>query len=153
MLILYIEDEIYKAKDVMHFIESYKNHKIIWKKSYLNGLLELEDNRFDLIILDMSLPLYDSDSGQGEMNEFDPLAGIHFLDEMKRVGYTEKVIIITAYDYIKKDETQIISLANLKKEMKNEYPENYVDGIFYSDDSLEWQEILNLYLQEKGNNL
>ena len=153
MLILYIEDEIYKAKDVMHFIESYRNHKIIWKKSYINGLLELEDNRFDLVILDMSLPLYDSDFGQGELNEFDPLAGIHFLDEMKRVGYSEKVIIITAYDYIKKDETQIISLANLKNEMQDEYPEKYVDGIFYSDDSLEWQEILNMYLQEKGSSL
>ena len=153
MLILYIEDEQYKAKDVMSFIESYKNHKIIWKKSYINGLIELEDNRYDLILLDMSLPLYDSDFEQDDMNEFDPLAGMHFLDEMKRVGYTEKVIIITAYDYIKQDETQSISLENLKKKIQNEYPENYVDGIYYSDDSLEWQKTLNLYLQEKGTGL
>ena len=69
MLILYIEDEQYKAKDVMSFIESYKNHKIIWKKSYINGLIELEDNRYDLILLDMSLPLYDSDFEQDDMNE------------------------------------------------------------------------------------
>ncbi|MBD5507500.1 MAG: response regulator [Lachnospiraceae bacterium] len=146
MVILYIEDEQHKAKDLINFIESYKEHKIIWKKSYINGLIELEENRYDLILLDMSLPLYDADFDLEGLNEFDPLAGIHFLDEMKRVGYTEKVIVITAYDYIKKDETQSISLENLKKEMQNQYPENYVDGIFYSDDSLEWQNTLNLYL-------
>lgn len=144
--ILYVEDEEEKAKEVMSYLGI--THEIILTKSYSSCIGTVYEDRFDLILLDMSLPLYDYDSEDNEENEFDTFAGIDIINELTRLERGEKVIVITAYDYLGEDDNRV-DIHQLNSRMSNEYPDMYLGIIHYDASSLEWkrqlQEIIDKY--------
>lgn len=140
MEILYVEDEQNKARQVIQAIrESIPSANILLKNSYNAALMEISRENLDLILLDMSLPLYDiSESMEYEEdNDFEPFAGIDLLEELVRIDSEKKVVIITAFDVLGEDDNKI-NLAQLDKKMKEEYKDNYRGIIYYNSSSLEW---------------
>lgn len=136
MRILYVEDEEEKAKEVMNHLKN--NHDILLTKSYSSCVSAIYDNKYDLILLDMSLPLYDYDSDDNEENEFDTFAGIDIINELLRLERREKVVVITAYDYLGEDDNRV-DISQLDTRMRNEYSEMYLGIIHYDASSLEWK--------------
>ena len=140
MEILYVEDEQNKARQVIQAIrESIPSANILLKNSYNAALMEISRENLDLILLDMSLPLYDiSESMEYEEdNDFEPFAGIDLLEELVRIDSEKKVVIITAFDVLGEDDNKI-NLAQLDTKMKEEYKDNYRGIIYYNSSSLEW---------------
>lgn len=146
MNILYVEDEEEKAKEVVTYLS--EKNKVVLKKSYSSGVSAIYDSSYDLILLDMSLPLYDYGSEDEDENEFDTFAGIDIIDELVRLERTEKVAIITAFDILGEDDNRV-DVHQLDERLKHEYDKNYIGIIYYDVSSLEWrrelQEIIKKY--------
>ena len=146
MNILYVEDEEEKAREVVTYLS--EKNSVALRKSYSSGVSAIYDNTYDLILLDMSLPLYDYGSEDDDENEFDTFAGIDIIEEIIRLERREKVAIITAFDILGEDENRI-DVYQLDKRLRQEYAENYIGTIYYDVSSLEWrrelQEIIEKY--------
>lgn len=140
MEILYVEDEQNKARQVIQVIkENIPSVNILLRNSYNAALMEIGRENLDLILLDMSLPLYDVSEAMEyeEDNDFETFAGIDLLEELVRIDSKKKVIIITAFDVLGEDDNRI-NLMQLDEKMKKEYCDNYKGIIYYSSSSLEW---------------
>lgn len=140
MEILYVEDEQNKAHQVMQVIkDNIPSANIYLRNSYNAALMEINRETLDLVLLDMSLPLYDISKCMEyeEDNDFETFAGIDLLEELVRLDSTKKVIIITAFDVLGEDDNRI-NLMQLDQKMKSEYRNNYRGIIYYNASSLEW---------------
>ena len=139
MEILYVEDEQNKAHQVMQVIkDNIPSANIYLRNSYNAALMEINRETLDLVLLDMSLPLYDISKCMEyeEDNDFETFAGIDLLEELVRLDSTKKVIIITAFDVLGEDDNRI-NLMQLDQKMKSEYRNNYRGIIYYNSSSLE----------------
>lgn len=140
MKILVIEDEENKANHVISLLHDAVKNDINWSRSYMGALIQLKRNQYDIVILDMSLPLNDNNHMQEDFNTF---AGLEILDELKRKRRKESVIVFTAFDILGEKEKRI-SLSELDEKMQIQYPSNYIGCVHYNALSLKWQdEILN----------
>lgn len=151
MKILFIEDEERKEKQVKEFIQSLnKNHIIFIEHSLMSGIKRIQNKEFDLVLLDMSLPLYDTESSLNEDNEFEPFAGLEIIEEMKRINYKVKTVIITAFDLIE-DDIRTLTLEQINSKLKEDYPEIHMESIFYNSSSLEWKKNLKEIIEKLGD--
>lgn len=150
MKVLFIEDEQSKERQIFEFMNSFNsNIEITTEKSLMSGIRKIQTEFFDLILLDMSLPLYDLGSDIDEINEFEAFAGIDILEEMFRIDYSGKVIVITAFDIIE-DDSKKLSLEQLDRQMKKDYPRLYEGCIHYNSSSLEWKRELEIMIMGLG---
>lgn len=152
MRILFIEDEIVKQNDILKFL----NEELLQKEvevvhSLMGGMLALSRNDYELVLLDMSLPLYDINGEDEEINEFEAFGGIEILDEIERRELSIKVLVITAFDVIE-DDTKKIQLEQLDEQMKQNYSDFYMGCVHYDQSSLEWKSELKKYIQKGDNN-
>lgn len=60
MKILFIEDEIVKQNDILKYLnEELSQNEVEVAHSLMGGMLALRKCGFEMVLLDMSLPLYD----------------------------------------------------------------------------------------------
>lgn len=145
MNVLYVEDEEVKAKEVMAFLD--KRYNVDFRKSLSGGLSAIQEKQYDLVLLDMSLPLYDYDSEDEEENDFETFAGIDILEELIRKSRNDKVVVITAFDILGEGENEKTML-QLDTNLQEEYKEIYLGLIYYDSSSLEWRRNLQSILEE-----
>lgn len=135
--ILIVDDDNYKVKNIRELICSIDKSFVITTAEALNpGLLEMRSNEYDLILLDMSLPVFSS----SESTNFDPFGGLAFLREMKRKNISTSVIIVTQYEIFGEGEFQKTSKV-IDEECKKCF-KNYKGIIIYSSVNNEWKEKL-----------
>lgn len=147
MKILVIEDEIGKQKEIVEFLKSeIDEYDIKIANSLMSAMLLVRKSIYDIIILDMSLPLYDLNGENEEVNEFEAFGGIEILEEISRKKLPVKAIVITAFDVIE-DDSRKLSLEQLDSQMKENYEEYYLGGIHYDQSSLEWKTELREFLR------
>lgn len=139
MKILYIEDEELKAKEVMELLQ--QMHEVQLVKSYSSGICAIMENIYDLILIDMSLPLYDYDSADRDENDFETFAGTEIMEELFRMKRNEKVIVITAFDILGEGDNQI-TVSQLDKKLNTDFNGKYCGIVFYDASSVEWRRIL-----------
>lgn len=135
--VLLVEDEINKAREIKNVLETNYKTTISFKevKSIQGALNELRDTHFDIVLLDMSLPLADSD------DSFQTFGGINILEELIRIESLSKVIVITAFDTLV-DRNETVKLTDLDEEMRDEYEEMYCGSIHYNISTVEWESLL-----------
>ena len=148
MKILSLEDENIKRRDIMNYLSTDLNiNDIDVVHSLMGGMLALKKKNYKMVLLDMSLPLYDINGEDEEINEFEAFGGIEILDEIERKELDVKVLVITAFDVIE-DDTKKIRLDQLDNQMKENYARFYLGCIHYDQSSLEWKYELKKYLKE-----
>ena len=123
MNILYVEDEEVKAKEVLASLDEKCN--VDFRKSLSGGLSAIQENQYDVVLLDMSLPLYDYDSEDEDENDFETFAGIDILEELMRKSRNDKVVVITAFDILGEGENEI-TMPQLDANLQEEYKEIYL---------------------------
>lgn len=147
MKILFIEDEPTKSKEISNFLtDKIPEVQILLAESFTCGVEKLRQEKFDLLLLDMSLPIFNYSTRIGSQNEFEPFAGLDILDEIYRLGLDLKTIVVTAFDVIGDNKNQV-KLSQLDQKMKDEYCEVYLGVIHYNVSSLEWKNELMQYIQ------
>lgn len=120
--ILIVEDEEKKVKSIISFINSLKSNLTIEViDNQIDSLNILAQKKFDLLILDMCLPLR---SGE----ELEELGGKNILDELNtRIDYKRPSTIIT-----------LTQFDTLQDEVRNKFPE--LGAIKYTIGQNDWQE-------------
>lgn len=149
MKILIIEDDPIKIEKLSKF---FVDEDILIKESFHSGLRELlKNSSIDLLILDMSLPLWENaDQGIGYNDE--QFGGTNILRELKRKKKGIPTILVTMFDVFSDGN---LTFEQLNQQLLNEYKPFYRGGVFYNASEDGWKEKLNFLVetikQEKQN--
>lgn len=140
MKILIADDDINKRERIKSFIVSKFNDKfeIYEQHSYQSSLRCIQDELFDLIILDMTMPTYDIslEENGGRIKVF---AGKEIMSKMIRRNIIMPVIVMTQFETFGEDE---VTFSELEQELKNSYGEIFEEIIYYHNGLTGWQEQL-----------
>lgn len=146
MKILFIEDHPLKQQQIKRYlVESWPDDEVEVKNSYISGLKELIRNhaRYDLLLLDISMPNYDI-SSEDSGGDWMPFAGKNILREMYLRDIPTKAIVLTMHGSF--DDG--IRITDLDNNFKAEFKENYVGYVYYSQISEEWKDKLHQLLND-----
>lgn len=148
MKILIIEDDDLKHQHLDKFIKEFvPNSFIEWRKSYHAGHKELIENNYDLILLDMSMHIYEKTAHE-HGGSFEKYAGRMLLSEIDINDIDTKVIVITGYDVYSDGKT----LETLKTELRDEFGDFYIDTIYFIGSDEKWKSELKELINREFNN-
>lgn len=141
MKIIIIEDDQNKLKQIEAFIKKHRPFTIISVcRSYQSGLSTVLTEPADLIILDMSMPTYDQSPHENGGRKR-PFAGKDILRQMMRREIASPVVIVTQFTRFG-EESEAISLDELRQELSHAHYPNYIETIYYSAEAANWEQSL-----------
>lgn len=137
--VLFVEDEVNKAREIREFLKIKFNDLCIHEeKSFQGAINAIRRHHYNLILLDMSLPL----SNDGA--DFETFAGLDVLEELNRIEAKCHVVVVTAFDVLTDINTEeSVNLVDLDKEMQEDFKEIYMGVIQYNISSIQWKESLS----------
>ena len=133
MKILVIEDDINKWTAISDFLQSYNGIEFSHQASYHTGMRALTKDNFDLLLLDMSMPVYDMETDARPL----ALAGRDILFQLRRRKISIQVIVMTQYE-----DFDGLSLLSLDRELQKEFPQLYKGFVYYNLIQDSWKETL-----------
>ncbi len=136
MRILIIEDNHNKLKQIKLFVgQTYPEISIHDAVSYTAGLRRIYEEQWDLLLLDMSLPIYDI--GQQETGgDKKSIAGKEIMKRMIHRKIFVPTIIITQFDTFGENE---VSISTLNKEFDKKLNQVWRGTINYEDSTNMWK--------------
>ena len=139
MKVLVIEDDQYKAKQLITFLHSSFNTTAIdIASSVSSGMNKIKSNKFDLILLDMSLPTYDvgpSETG-GRPQGFGGLELLRYID---RLNILTPIIIVTQYERFPDKGLKYLDLDSLNTMLLHEHTLTYRGLVFFATTNDNWK--------------
>lgn len=142
MRILIVEDDELKHSHIEKFIkDQYPDAYVNWKRSYHSGLDEILTNEYDLILLDMSMHIYER-TAQETGGSFETYAGRLILSEIELNEIDTKVIVITGYDVYGDGKT----IDMLKAELRSDFGDFYLDTVYFVSNQDNWKRQLKTIL-------
>ncbi|WGQ14520.1 hypothetical protein [Sphingobacterium faecium] len=128
--------------------ETFPVSMIEWKKSYQSGLDELLTNSYDLILLDMSMHIYEESNSEGGGN-FETYAGKMLLEEIELYNIITKVVVVTGYDVYGDGTT----LGSLKDELRRNHGEYYLGTVYFVSKEENWKKELYSLITTSFNSI
>ena len=144
MKFLLIEDDDYKADQIVQFLEN-QNHEIIVAKAYNTGMRKIVTQTYDIVLLDMTIPSFEI-SREHPTSRIRKYGGKDILFELDRREINIPIIVITQYQVFGDGEK---TLDRLDQELKNEFPTLYKGYVYYNSSALDWQENLIEKIREE----
>jgi CheY-like chemotaxis protein len=146
MKVLIIDDDTPKLTALLGFMKKhFPDSTIHIARSYNSGLREAITCAPDIILLDMSMPTYDTQDGVPGGRPR-PLGGLEILKEVRRRECRLKAIVVTQfYVFGDKDEKPLEELTNT---LEQEFAEYFLGTVFYKSSTDEWQQLLLKYLEK-----
>lgn len=143
--ILLVEDYEEKANNIIAFLEIEFPDLEVERCTAYNSAQETifeNPNKFDLILLDMSMTTYDlnTDASGGKP---EPTAGRDLLEGMYLREITTPVIVVTMYNVFGRKE-----LSAFHEELLESYPQNYKSYVFYSSQRSDWKNDLKKKIKQ-----
>ncbi|MFO7844253.1 MAG: response regulator [Bacteroidales bacterium] len=143
--IILIEDDFKKKEDIRNFLSSeLQINNIVIKESYQSGLRALIKNKYDLLLLDMSIPTWDKSIDEPGGN-FEKFGGYKILKEITRKKKPIKTILITMFDDFGESDTSI-TLSQLDNLLKTEFPDIYIGAVYYNIREEKWKADLSDFI-------
>ena len=143
--IIVIEDDFKKKEDIRNFLSAELSiNNIVIKESYQSGLRELIKNKYELLLLDMSIPTWDKSIDEPGGN-FEKFGGYKILKEITRKKKPIKTILITMFDDFGESDTSI-TLSQLDNLLKSEFPDIYIGAVYYNTREEKWKTDLSEYI-------
>ncbi|QDZ89817.1 hypothetical protein D0436_04635 [Shewanella decolorationis] len=146
MKILLVEDSADKRKIITDVVyKLIKKLNIDWVESVRGAMDRIDsDEKFDLVILDMSLPLFDISDDIPDGGEAESFGGHEIIQQMSFLNIITPVVIITHYRTFQGG----ITYEALNLELKESYPDIVKGMIYYDHPSSSWKDELLKYLKE-----
>jgi len=147
MNILIIEDDSNKLEEITYLLSKMKktlkqNIKIVSQGSFQSGLIEIFNNHYDLLLLDMTIPNFEitlHDDGGDSLD----IGGELIIKEMDREDKKIKTIIVTQYE-----EFNGISLSDIDNDLKKQYSNFYLGYVSYNASETTWKSELEKLIVE-----
>ncbi len=146
MRFLVVEDDDNKRRNILEFLGvHFTGIEVVQSASLVTGLREARRISPDLVILDMTLPNYDSNGPDpdGRMHAF---GGKEFLRQMARMAGTSKVIVLTQFESFG-EAPNVTGLVDLDAELRQKFPALYVGAVYYHASINEWEKNLKSMIE------
>ena len=144
--ILFVEDDQKKIDDVKAHFSSRTNFELSIRGSYQSGLRLLLKEDFDLLLLDMSLPMWDNEQ-TSTVGSFKKFGGYMLLNEIVRKNRPLSTIVFTMFDDFGESDNSL-SLKELDGHLVKDFGEIYLGAVFYSSKADVWQEELDVLINK-----
>lgn len=139
--ILLVEDSPHKASKVIEYINTLNlNISITHNLSFSSGSKAVENDVYDLILLDLSLPTYDK-VGSESGGRFRTFGGREIARKAFRNKKTTKILFITQYSAFS-DKGKSYSFEGYKTDLANDKNINFGGMILYHSASSSWKDSL-----------
>lgn len=139
MKILIIEDDKIKIEKLSSLLV---DDELELMESFQSGLHALRTNTYDLLVLDMTIPLWEKENNDINQN-YEQFGGEKILREMKRKRIAVPVILFTMFD-----KFPIGNEVMTFEQLSSKYKENfdfYIDAVYYDSRNDDWKNnLLNL---------
>jgi CheY-like chemotaxis protein len=140
MKILLVEDDEDKREDLISFILNNFDSEYKEVRSFQTALKTIQEENFDLILLDMTIPTFDITPSEGG-GRSQPFGGEMLLHEIVRRKIQVKVIIVTQFDVFGKGD-ELITVKDLDRKLSEKFSNNYVGTVQYKVSYTGWKELL-----------
>lgn len=137
MKIILIEDDDFKSKQIKSFLVDL-GHEIILKKAFNTGMKAITTEKFDLALLDMTIPSFEI-SPEHPTSRIRKYGGRDVLSEIERCEIELPSIVITQYRVFDDGE---MSIEKIDMELSQEFPQIYMGIVYYNSSAMDWQESL-----------
>lgn len=138
MHVLIVEDDRRKAQQIeAHVLSVFSDIEVSIAESVRSGVDAVEAAIPDLLLLDMTLPMFDKSSGEAGWKTR-MFGGKQILRELFRRGILPSVYVISGYEAFKSG-TKIESLEAITTALRDEYGECLLGATFYDTASDEWR--------------
>jgi DNA-binding NarL/FixJ family response regulator len=139
MKILIIDDSDYKVEGLMAVIADFSPHaNVSVARSFRSGVESAKKSLPDLMLLDMTLPTFEIGSTEAG-GRTRPFGGREILRELDAIGLKTRVIIVTQFDRFGERNQSRDELMN---ELREEFPDCFVGGVYYSVVDSAWRQAL-----------
>jgi CheY-like chemotaxis protein len=152
MIVLLVEDDEFKATDLVRLLlEHLPSPQVTRAASVTSALRAITSDRFDLIVLDMSLPTFDL-SGPGGGGSPQGQGGVEVLRLANRIRAEAQYIVVTQYPDIEIDGSDV-PLEHAADRLSKRFSVCVLACLPYEFDSDDWQHALKLTLSQlsRGN--
>lgn len=145
--IIVVEDDQSKADELLGFFRNNYSHcEVVLVTSYSSAMRIFQNQSFDLMILDMTLPTFADEHFTVERS-FEKFGGLMILRELKRKHKLLPTILFTMFDDFG-NRNERISLDQISLDLGKRYKEYFLGAVFYeSPPGRDWvislQKILN----------
>jgi CheY-like chemotaxis protein len=149
MKILIVEDDEPKAGQLSTFIKHrWPTYEIVIARSIRSGLEVVTTAPPTLVLLDMTIPTYDSYPGEvgGKPQNF---GGKEFLAQMDRFDIFIPVIVVTQFESFGQGSEKM-DLPELDNELSNEFGNVYRGAIYYHTALESWKQKLADLISSAG---
>ncbi|MGF7028678.1 MULTISPECIES: hypothetical protein [Sphingobacterium] len=133
MKILIIEDDRIKIDKLTSLL--YKCDFDL-RESFQSGLEALRSNNYDVLILDMTIPLWEKENNDINQN-YEQFGGEKILREMKRKAIIVPVILFTMFDKFPIGN-DVLTFEQISAKYKQNF-DFYVDGVYYDSRNDDWK--------------
>lgn len=137
MKIILIEDDEFKAKQIISFLEE-KCHEVILRKAFNTGMKTITTETFDLALLDMAIPSFEI-SPDHPSSRTRKYGGRDILSEIERCNLDLPSIIITQYRVFEDGD---VSIEKIDMELTQEFNGIYRGIVYYNSSTMDWQDKL-----------
>lgn len=149
MQILIVEDDVSKAEQLSAAVAvSAPDATLTVRRSYQSAVKEVTQRRYDLLVLDMSMPTYDI-NGPGQGGTIRGFAGWDVMRELKRRHIHVHTLVVTQFETFA-DGGERITLEQLGEELQNEFGKQYLGIVYFSALETKWKDELGKVVQERG---
>jgi len=147
MKVLLVEDDEDKREQLLTFLTEKINSEINDVRSFQSGLRMIKNNLYDLILLDMTMPTFDTSSAESG-GRSQPFGGEMLLHEMLRRNISTKSIVVTQFDIFGTGDDEI-TLPDLDFKLKETFP-NYCGVVQYHISYTFWKDDLLSKIKKAG---
>ena len=145
--VILIEDDEKKIDDISDFIKNRLNcETFVVRESYQSGVKEILSGRFDLLLLDMSIPTFDKTPYETG-GAYEKFGGYKVLREIIRKKKPVKTILITMFDDFGESDVSI-TISQIDNTLKDEFTDMFLGSVFYNATENKWQEELKKIIEE-----
>lgn len=142
MRVLVVEDDRYKRTEITSVLRGLAREIYIAEAESVNtACLHVYDERFDLVILDMSLPTFEQDAPGGGGSP-QGQGGLEVLRVLKRLGSRSQVIVVSQYPEIEL-ERQIFELGNAPSVLSDYFRVSVIGAVLYEFRNEAWKSFLS----------
>lgn len=151
MKIMIIEDNEHKRKKIKDFILNLSDDIHIDEAySYTTGLKKCLNNKYQLLILDMTMPTYEKSQSESG-GTFRTYGGKEIIRQLKRKNKELPFVIVSQYSKFS-DNTTTLSLDEISKQLKDVSPNFFIETVLYDTSSSNWKIILEEIIKVRIQN-
>lgn len=138
--ILIVEDDSYKRDSVESLLRELLDPPIVVESctAISTASLALARDRFDIVIVDMSIPSHPPIVGEGSPFSF-PSGGLDVLFEIDELGHESKCIVLTQYPEIEMDDV-LVPVSSAAEQIKLRFGIHVEACVQYFQESASWKQ-------------